>query len=365
MPSIGFCWLVAWSAVQVWSGSVPADAALRFGQAVPALLCVAGASVRREDSFAQPCLERRRNLVSQRDRVARRCEPHARQPRHDCLPPRKCGPGRARVAGCAGHSPTNASRAGQPSHRSTPNAAPLFGIAWTTPRAPCAFVRIDSFGHVNLGDACPNLGRTAEADWQFRLATTLSPLSTNARNAYGQFLLIQGRAEEARAEFQRSVDADFNTDAYNELGDIFLSPAGFSPRRNCVSPCPQPATHLTATPTSAWPSPGIYEPPRRRSPRIRNRPGHRSHPTTPPKPPPIACSAAPPPRKRSHTDARRPRPRVAGGPEGRHTVAHHGSGGNPRRASKSPGRGGTWASPAQYLPVPVNEESSSATTYLE
>jgi Tfp pilus assembly protein PilF len=80
-----------------------------------------------------------------------------------------------------------------------------------------------SFGHVVLAVTLSALGRSTEADWQFRIATTLSPLSTNARNAYGQFLLIQGRAEDARAEFARSVDADFNTDAYDQLGDIYLS----------------------------------------------------------------------------------------------------------------------------------------------
>ena len=79
-------------------------------------------------------------------------------------------------------------------------------------------------------------GRAAEAETQFRTATALSPLSTNAYNVYGKFLLTQGRSEDARYEYERSVDADFNTDAYDQLGDIYLGLAGFSPRRKSISP---------------------------------------------------------------------------------------------------------------------------------
>ena len=80
----------------------------------------------------------------------------------------------------------------------------------------------DTFGHINLAATLAEMGRTAEADWQFREATALSPLSTNAHNTYGQFLLAEGHSGEARAEYERSVSADFNTDAYDQLGDIYL-----------------------------------------------------------------------------------------------------------------------------------------------
>ena len=81
----------------------------------------------------------------------------------------------------------------------------------------------DTFGHVVFGVTLAAVGRAAEAEKQFRTATALSPLSTNAHNAYGKFLLTQGRSEDARAEYEHSVDADFNSDACDELGDIYLA----------------------------------------------------------------------------------------------------------------------------------------------
>ena len=39
LPSVGFCWLLAWSAVQLWRGSVPSVPRLA-ARAVPALLCM-------------------------------------------------------------------------------------------------------------------------------------------------------------------------------------------------------------------------------------------------------------------------------------------------------------------------------------
>ncbi len=53
--------------------------------------------------------------------------------------------------------------------------------------------------HVDLAETLALMGRTAEAEWQFRVATALSPLSTRAQNSYGKFLLDAGRVEDARA----------------------------------------------------------------------------------------------------------------------------------------------------------------------
>jgi Tfp pilus assembly protein PilF len=77
--------------------------------------------------------------------------------------------------------------------------------------------------HVNLAQTLAAMKRSAEADWEFRVATTLTPLSTSAHNNYGKFLLAQGRSEEARAEYERSAVADFNAEASDQLGDIYLS----------------------------------------------------------------------------------------------------------------------------------------------
>lgn len=81
----------------------------------------------------------------------------------------------------------------------------------------------DSLGHVTLAETLAATGRVVEADWHFRIATSLSPLSTSAHNSYGKFLLLQGRSEDARTEYERSASADFNTDAYKQLGNIYLT----------------------------------------------------------------------------------------------------------------------------------------------
>ena len=39
-----------------------------------------------------------------------------------------------------------------------------------------------TMAHVNLAETLADLGRDAEAEWQFRIATTLTPLSTRAHN---------------------------------------------------------------------------------------------------------------------------------------------------------------------------------------
>ena len=67
------------------------------------------------------------------------------------------------------------------------------------------------------------MGRFADADKQFQKAVSLAPLDVNARNKYGHFLLEQGRASEAHEQFARSAEADANSDAYDNLGDLDLA----------------------------------------------------------------------------------------------------------------------------------------------
>ena len=42
-------------------------------------------------------------------------------------------------------------------------------------------------------------------------------------HAYGKYLFHAGRLEDARNEYERSVEADSNTDAYDQLGKIYLT----------------------------------------------------------------------------------------------------------------------------------------------
>ena len=92
-------------------------------------------------------------------------------------------------------------------------------------------------GRVDLAETLTLMGRKEEADWEYRIATTLSPLSSRALNSYGKFLFDSGRMEDARAEFERSVAADPTYEAYDRLGDIYLDWKDHAARRAGVPPC--------------------------------------------------------------------------------------------------------------------------------
>jgi protein O-mannosyl-transferase len=74
--------------------------------------------------------------------------------------------------------------------------------------------------HKNLATVYVDLGRPKDAEREFRIAVTLAPLNTEARNAYGHFLLGQGRLAEAQKQFALSIQADDNADAEEGLGEI-------------------------------------------------------------------------------------------------------------------------------------------------
>jgi Tfp pilus assembly protein PilF len=74
----------------------------------------------------------------------------------------------------------------------------------------------------NLAETYAEMGRPADADRIFRQAVALAPLSMAARNSYGLFLIDQKRFAEAHEQFTRSAEADPNSVAYDNLGDLLL-----------------------------------------------------------------------------------------------------------------------------------------------
>jgi Tfp pilus assembly protein PilF len=91
--------------------------------------------------------------------------------------------------------------------------------SWRALRARPVFAN----GHVDLAETLALMGRAPEAEWQFRIAIAISPLSTHAHNRYANFLYEAGRLEDARGEYERSVQVDPTLDAYSRLGDIYLA----------------------------------------------------------------------------------------------------------------------------------------------
>jgi Tfp pilus assembly protein PilF len=74
----------------------------------------------------------------------------------------------------------------------------------------------------NLAVAYAEMGRTADAEREFRKAVELAPLNSGVRDAYGHFLLGQSRPVEAQEQFAASAENDPNDDAFSNLGDLLV-----------------------------------------------------------------------------------------------------------------------------------------------
>jgi len=75
--------------------------------------------------------------------------------------------------------------------------------------------------HLNLGVVYEELGRHADAELQLRAAVALSPLNVDARNKLGKLYYDSGRLREAEEQFRRSAESEANWTAYAGLGDIY------------------------------------------------------------------------------------------------------------------------------------------------
>ncbi len=219
LPSIGFCWLAACGAVKLWS----ADSSIfvrPFSRAVPVLLIVIGLAsavktVRRnrdwrnEEALFLRTLEQgdasliRTNLgalyFNNGDFTAAE---------HEWLESLAAGPDNAFAL-------DNLALLRQRQSRFVES----LDYSYRALRSRPSYM----MGHLNLAQTLELMDRSAEADWQYRIATTISPLSTRAHNEYGEFLYNSERLDEARAEFEHSVAVDPTLDAYDRLGDIYLT----------------------------------------------------------------------------------------------------------------------------------------------
>jgi tetratricopeptide (TPR) repeat protein len=219
LPSLGFCWLIAWCAVQLWNhelGGAPRLAAL----AAPVLLGILGLAygtrtiVRNRDWRDNDTLYRK-ILATEGDASLIRGNlgslafdrGNLEEAERDWLDALATGPNNVHAL----DSMAMLRRAQNRYDESLDYSARAL-----------QFKPVDTFAHVNLGVTLAALGGAAAAEEQFRTAITLAPLSITAHNTYGKFLLLQGRVPEARSEFARSADADFSSDAYDGLGDIDL-----------------------------------------------------------------------------------------------------------------------------------------------
>jgi tetratricopeptide (TPR) repeat protein len=75
--------------------------------------------------------------------------------------------------------------------------------------------------HLNLGSAYLEMGETDWAELQFRAAVALSPLNARAHDELGRILMGAGRLQEAEKQFRQSVESTPNVTGYDALGDIY------------------------------------------------------------------------------------------------------------------------------------------------
>jgi tetratricopeptide (TPR) repeat protein len=224
LPSLGFCWLLGWAAVQTWSGSVPVAPRIA-ARAVPALLGILALAYglktisrnrdwRDNETLYQKVIDTQGDASLIRANLGSVAfdRGNLKLAEQDWLDALATGPTNVHALDSMALLRRSQNRYGESLDYSAKalRARPE-----------------DTFSHVNLGVTLAAMRRTSEAEEQLRKATALAPLSTNAHNTYGKFLLLQGRVDEARTEFERSADADFSTDAYDGLGDIFLGGQDF------------------------------------------------------------------------------------------------------------------------------------------
>ncbi len=219
LPSVAFCWALAWGAVKLWS--MGASARFRpLARAVPALLGIiallyGARTVTHARDWRSDEVLFRRALASQGDANFIRSDlggvffdrgDYAAAER-EWLEALSGNPTSA-------YPLDNMALLRQRQHR----YAESIDYSWRALRAAPVYTIV----HVHLAETLVLLGRVGEAEWQFRIATTLSPLSTRALNSYGKFLFDAGRLEDARGEYERSAAVDASSEAFDRLGDIYL-----------------------------------------------------------------------------------------------------------------------------------------------
>lgn len=219
LPSIAFCWILGWAAVSLWRADAPAFLRL-IPRVVPMLLAAvallyAVKTVTRNRDWRSDETLFTQTVKEQPDATLMTSDLGAVYFNNGDLPR-------------AEHEWLKALSTG------SNNVFALDNLALLRQRQRRFDESLDYSGralrirptyvaaHLNLAETLVQMGRLAEAEWQFRMATTLSPLSARAHNNYGKFLFDAGRLDQARTQYERSVAADDTTEAYDHLGDIYF-----------------------------------------------------------------------------------------------------------------------------------------------
>ena len=217
LPSIGFCWLLAWAAVTLWRSEGPAF--LRpVARAVPLLLIAvaftyAVKTVARnrdwrtgEALFVKTLEQGDASLIRNNLAAIYFNNGDLDRAEHEWLEALGAGPMNAFAL-------DNLALLRQRQQRYVESLE----YSQRSLRARPNYV----MGHLNLAETLTRMDRPVEAEWQYRVATAISPLSIRAHNNYGKFLFDSERLQDAQIQYERSLSIDPSEEAYDRLGDIF------------------------------------------------------------------------------------------------------------------------------------------------
>jgi Flp pilus assembly protein TadD len=218
LPSVGFCWIVAWGCVRLWaltSSRAPAwRKSICAALGLLAVLCTLRIVTRNRDW---------------RDDVVLYTRTLALQP--DAWPIRN-------NLGVAYWARGNAKGAEQEWRESlkvkADNQIVLSNLGLVRLREKRYAEAVQYFqtalkidprmtdAHLRLGEVYLAMDSRKLAELQFRDTVALSPLNTQGRNRLGHLELEAGRLDEAEEQFARSVESAPNPTGFDGLGDIYL-----------------------------------------------------------------------------------------------------------------------------------------------
>jgi Flp pilus assembly protein TadD len=218
LPSVGFCWAIAWAGAALWQrvarGRTLERAAVIFGACVLAALCAVRTFTRNRDWRDDITLLTRTLAVQPQDALL-----------HDGLG----------LAYWWRNQPEAAELEWREALRLDPNSSSVLnslGMAYAKDRRFPEAVKLFQTAllldphfaraHLDLGATYAQMGRTGDAEREFRAAVALTPLDFEAHNLLGKLCFDNGRLPEAEEQFRLSLQAEPNVAAYDHLGYIYV-----------------------------------------------------------------------------------------------------------------------------------------------
>lgn len=215
LPSVGFCWLVAWLGTLAWNARTPSPAQRR---AAAAVLCVVGAlyatrTIARNLDWRSDEILMLRTLESSPDANLIRANLGAiywnrgdvAAAEREWLAALAVGPNNVVTLNNLGLLRTHQKRYQE-----------SLGFFQRAIRQRPDYM----LAHLNLGDAYLQMGRIDDAEREFRLSVRLSPLNVVARNRLGKYFFDTGRWAEAQEQYESSLEVAPTTEACDRLGDL-------------------------------------------------------------------------------------------------------------------------------------------------